>query len=323
MARVSSPTPSSTHEPQAGPLLGVSGSTLAGLGLLAVTAAWGSTFFLLKDVVARVPVTDFLAVRFALAAAAVWLLAPRSVARLSAAERRSGVLLGLVYGGAQILQTVGLHSTSASVSGFVTGMYVVFTPLLGALLLGARIGATVWQAVALATAGLAVLSLQGLAVGPGEALTLASAVLYAAHIVGLGVWSNGRNALGLTVVQLLTLTVVCGAGAAPGGLALPQTAGDWTALVYMALVAGALALVVQTWAQAHLTATRAAIIVTMEPVWAGLFAVLLGGERLGPRVLGGGALVLAAMYLVELGPRGPQDHDVAEEVGGVPHAGPV
>ena len=300
-----------------------SGSTLATLGLLGVTAAWGSTFFLLKGVVERVPVTDFLAVRFALAAVAVWLIAPRSVSRLTSLERRHGVALGLVYGAAQVLQTVGLQSTSASVSGFVTGMYVVFTPLLGAVLLRARIGRTVWVAVALATAGLAVLSLQGFAVGDGEALTLASAVLYAAHIVGLGAWSSTRSALGLTVVQLLTITVVCGAGALPGGIVLPQTGGDWGALVYMALVAGALALVVQTWAQAHLQATRAAIIMTMEPVWAGLFAVLLGGERLGARVVLGGGMVLAAMYLVELGPRRPEDQDVAEEVGGVTHVGPV
>jgi drug/metabolite transporter (DMT)-like permease len=301
----------------------VSRERLAALGLLGVTAAWGSTFFLLKDVVERIPVSDFLAGRFALAAVAVWLLAPRSVALLTPAERRSGVLLGLVYGAAQLLQTVGIQYTSASVSGFVTGMYVVFTPLLGAVLLRARIGRTVWLAVVLATAGLAVLSLQGFSVGGGEALTLASAALYAAHIVGLGVWSSGRNALGLTVVQLLTITAVCGASAAPGGIVLPQTGGDWFALVYMALIAGALALVVQTWAQAHLAATRAAIIMTMEPVWAGLFAVLLGGERLGARVVRGGGMVLGAMYLVELGPRGPGEQDVAQEVGGVTHVGPV
>jgi drug/metabolite transporter (DMT)-like permease len=296
---------------------------LAVLGLLGVTAAWGSTFYLIKDVVERVPVSDFLAVRFALAAAAVWLIAPRCVAALSPAERRNGVLLGLLYGGGQLLQTVGLQTTAASVSGFITGMYVVFTPLLGALLLRARIGRTVWVAVLLATAGLAVLSLRGLAIGTGEALTLASAVLYAAHIIGLGVWSTARTAIGLTVVQLLTITVVCAAAAAPGGVVLPERGADWAALVYMALVAGALALVVQTWAQAHLDATRAAIIMTMEPVWAGLFAVLLGGERLGARVVLGGSMVLAAMYLVELGPRRPGDQDVAEEVGGVPHVGPV
>jgi drug/metabolite transporter (DMT)-like permease len=298
-------------------------SRLAVLGLLGVTAAWGSTFFLLKDVVERVPVSDFLAARFALAAVAVWLIAPRSVSQLTAAERLSGVLLGVVYGAAQLLQTVGLQYTSASVSGFVTGMYVVFTPLLGAVLLRARIGRTVWIAVGLATAGLGALSLQGFAIGSGEALTLASALLYGAHIVGLGVWSSGRNAFGLTVVQLLTITVVCSLAAAPGGVVLPQTGRDWLALIYMALVAGAAALVVQTWAQAHLTATRAAIIMTMEPVWAAGFAVALGGEAVGVRLLLGGSLVLAAMYLVELGPRGTDEPDVAEEVGGVTHVGPV
>ncbi len=299
------------------------GSTLAAFALLGVTAAWGSTFILLKGVVERVPPVDFLAVRFALATVAVALIAPRAVSALTAVERRHGVLLGLVYGGGQILQTVGLQTTSASVSGFVTGMYVVFTPLLGAVLLRARIGRTVWIAVLLATVGLGTLSLQGFSIGGGEALTLVSALLYAAHIVGLGAWSSVRSAIGLTVVQLATITVVCAAGAVPGGLTLPDRAGDWGALVYMALVAGALALVVQTWAQAHLQATRAAIIMTMEPVWAGLFAVLLGGERLGPRVLLGGGLVLAAMYLVELGPRRPGDQDVAAEVGGVTHVGPV
>ena len=308
---------------QHAPARETSQSGLAALGLLGVTAAWGSTFFLLKDVLERVPVTDFLAVRFALAAAAVWVIAPRSVSRLTSLERRHGVALGLVYGAAQLLQTVGLQTTSASVSGFVTGMYVVFTPLLGALLLRARISRTVWIAVGLATAGLGVLSLQGFSVGAGEALTLLAALLYAGHIVGLGAWSSARSAIGLTVVQLLTITVVCGVGALPGGITLPDRGGDWLALVHMALVAGALALVVQTWAQAHLEATRAAIIMTMEPVWAALFAVLFGGEVLGLRVVAGGTMVLAAMYLVELGPRRPGDQDVATEVGGVTHVGPV
>lgn len=293
------------------------------LGLLGVTAAWGSTFVLLKGVVERVPVSDFLAVRFGFAFLAVVVIAPRAVARLSASDVRHAGLLGVVYGLAQILQTVGLQSTSASVSGFVTGMYVVFTPLLGALVLRARLGWPVWAAVGLATAGLGLLSLQGLAVGGGEALTLLSALLYAVHIVGLGVWSRGSDALGLTAVQLGAVTVVCALGALPGGLTLPSSGGDWAVLVYMALVAGALALVVQTWAQGHLTATRAAIIMTMEPVWAAGFAVALGGERLGLRLLLGGGLVLAAMYLVELGPRRAGDQDVAEEVGGVTHVGPV
>lgn len=296
----------------------------ATLGLLAVTATWGSTFFLLKGVVTRVPVADFLALRFVLAALALTVVAPRALRRLDAADRRAGLVLGLLYGLAQVLQTEGLRTTSASVSGFLTGTYVVLTPVLAALLLRSRIAGVTWLAVGLSTVGLAVLSLRGLAVGGGEALTVASALLYALHIVGLGRWSRPGTALGLTTVQLWVVAAVCLVTAVPGGLTPPSTAGDWGSLVYMALVAGAAALGVQTWAQSRLAPTRAAVIMTMEPVFAGGFAVLLGGEVLTVRVLVGGAVVLAAMYLVELGPgQSGSAGTVAEDVGAVTHVGPV
>jgi drug/metabolite transporter (DMT)-like permease len=272
----------------------------AALALLAVTALWGSTFVLLKDTVTRLPVLDLLGVRFLVAAVVATLLAPQAVARLSRSQRRWGVGLGLVYGGAQVLQTEGLRFTSASVSGFLTGMYVVATPLLGALLLRARVPRTTWLAVALATGGLAVLSLRGFVLGTGELLTLASAVLYAVHIVGLGRSSRAGDALGLTVLQLWGAALVCLVGALPDGVQLPGTPQDMVALLYLALGAGVLAMVAQTWAQARLAPERAAVVMTTEPVWAAVFAVLLGGETLGPRVLVGGVLVLAAMYLVEV-----------------------
>lgn len=283
-------------------------ATLALVGLLLVTASWGSTFYMLRGVVARMPAADFLAVRFVLAAVVVGLVvrvaAPRALRALDGTDRRRALLLGGVYGVAQLLQTIGLESTAASVSGFVTGLYVVLTPLLAALFLRARLGGRVWSAVALATTGLAVLSLQGLALGGGELLTLAGALFYALHVVGLGVWSRPGTALGMTVVQLVAISAVCAVGAVPGGLTLPTTSGDWTILVYMAVVAGALALVIQTWAQAQVSSTRAAVFMTMEPVWAAAFAVAFGGESLGPRAVAGGALVLSAMYLVELGSAG-------------------
>lgn len=275
----------------------------ATLGLTAVTAVWGSTFFLIKDVVTVLPVADFLAVRFWVAAVVMVAASWPQLRRLDAAAWRHGLLLGAVYGVAQLLQTWGLEHTSASVSGFVTGMYVVLTPVLAGLLLRTRTPGTTWLAVLLATAGLAVLSLRGLAVGFGEAVTFASAAVYALHIVGLGAWSDRRQAVGLSTVQMLAIATTCTVAAVPDGITVPPDGGVWAAVLYMALVAGAGALVVQTWAQAHLPATRAAIVMTTEPVFAAVFAVLLGGESLGPRVLAGGALVLAAMYLAELGPR--------------------
>ena len=278
-------------------------AALATVALVGVTASWGSTFFLIKIVLEELPVLDFLAVRFAIATAALLVLFPRAVGRLSSNALRSGVVLGLLYGIAQILQTAGLAHTPASVSGFITGMYVICTPLLAAPLLKQSIGALTWCAVLLSLGGLAVLSLEGLSVGYGEALTLVAAVLYALHIVGLGAWSKPADAIGLTIVQLGVITAVCLVASAPDGITLPGSASAWWSVIYMAVVAAALALALQTWAQAHLPPTRAAIIMTMEPVFAAGFAVSLGGEEATVRMLVGGTMVLTAMLLVELAPR--------------------
>lgn len=277
---------------------------LATVALLAMTASWGSTFILIKDLLDRVPTLDFLAVRFAVASLAMLLVAPRALGRLSKESRRHAVVLGVLYGAAQILQTAGLAHTPASVSGFVTGMYVVLTPIFAALLLRTRITGLTWAAVALATGGLWVLTMHGqLALGYGESLTLVSAALYALHIVGLGAWSRPQEALGMSIVQLMVITAICFVATVPDGIVLPPTAGDWVSLLYMALVAGAGALFVQTWAQAHLPPTRSAIIMSMEPVFAALFAVGFGNEHVTGRLLVGGLLVLSAMLLVELAPR--------------------
>jgi drug/metabolite transporter (DMT)-like permease len=276
---------------------------LATLTLLAMTACWGSTFFLIHDLLDRVPAVDFLAVRFAIASAAMLLLAPRAVARLEPELRRHALVLGGLYGVAQILQTIGLGHTPASISGFITGMYVVCTPLLAAAILRTRITRLTWAAVVLAVGGLGVLTLEGFSVGYGETLTLLAAVLYALHIVGLGAWSRPADAIGMSILQCLVITAIAFVAALPGGITLPDRAGDWLSVVYMALFAGAAALLGQTWAQAHLPPTRSAIIMSMEPVFAAFFAVLLGGESITARMLLGGAMVLTAMLVVELVPR--------------------
>ncbi|MGN6783387.1 MAG: DMT family transporter [Marmoricola sp.] len=278
-------------------------SLLASLTLLAMAACWGSTFFLIHDLLTRVPVVDFLAVRFAIAAVVLLLLAPRAVLRLSADRRQRAVVLGVLYGGAQILQTTGLAHTPASVSGFITGMYVVCTPLFAAAILRIRIVPATWLAVLLAVGGLAVLTLSGISAGYGEALTLVAAMIYALHIVGLGAWSRPADALGMSIVQVVVVALICTVAALPGGIALPHRTGDWLSLLYMAVFAAALAMLGQTWAQAHLAPTRSAIVMSMEPVFAAFFAVLLGSESLTWRMLVGGSMVVAAMLIVEVLPR--------------------
>ena len=275
-------------------------SRLAVLLLLAVTAVWGSTFFLIRDLVDHVPSADFLAVRFGIAAVLMGVLFSRQTRSLTRRELALGVGLGVLYAVAQLLQTVGLESTAASVSGFLTGTYIVLTPVLGALLLRDLVPRAAWVAAVIAMVGIGVLSLQGLAMGFGEALTLGSAAVYALHILALGRWSTASTALGLSTVQAAVIALVCLVAAVPDGVTLPGDGGQWASLLYMAVVAGAGALLAQTWAQAHLTATRAAIVMAMEPVFAALFAVLFGNEAVTWRLLVGGGLVLSAMYLVEL-----------------------
>jgi drug/metabolite transporter (DMT)-like permease len=276
---------------------------LATAALLGVTAVWGSTFFLIHDLLTRVPTLDFLAVRFAIASVTLVALAPRALGRLTAESRRQAAVLGCLYGVAQILQTAGLARTPASVSGFITGMYVVATPIFAALILRSRIGRSTWVAVLLAMAGLGVLTLSGFSIGYGEGLIFVAAMIYALHIVGLGAWSEPGQALGMSIVQLMVITVICLVCTAPNGMVLPDQLGDWLSVVYMAVVAGAAAMIGQTWAQAHLPPARAAIIMSMEPVFAALFAVLFGGESATIRMLVGGVMVLAAMLIVELVPR--------------------
>ena len=277
---------------------------LAFLALLAMTAAWGSTFFLIKDVVTRIPVADLLVTRFAIATLALALIAAPRL-DLSRPVLAYGALLGLLYGSAQILQTAGLAHTAASVSGFVTGLYVVVTPLLTALILRRRIPRLTWLAAVLATVGLGVLALHGFTLGYGELLTLVSAVIYAGHIVALGRFSTPETTLNLSLVQLIVITLVSAIAAlwptagTGGGIQLPNNAGDWLIVLHLALVASALTMVLQTWAQAHIEPSRAAVIMAMEPVWAAAFAVALGGETITLRMIIGGLAIVSAMYLIE------------------------
>lgn len=278
--------------------------TLATLALVAVTAVWGGTFVVVQDAVEQMPVLPFLFWRFALAAAVMALLRPGAIGGLSPEKRRHGVYLGLLLGLGYVLQTFGLLHTSATVSGFITGMFVVFTPLIAWVVLRQPIGPAVWLGVALATFGLALISLNGFAMGLGELLTLGCAALFGAHIVGLGQWSTSSDAYGLTVIQLGVVALLSlGASPLQGGMALPPNAGVWAAIVFLALVATALAFLAQTWAQTYMSAPRAAIVLTLEPVFAGIFGVTVGGDALTARILAGGLCIVAAMYVVELGPR--------------------
>ena len=190
-------------------------------GLIGVAAVWGLTFVMVQDAIALLPTMAFLGYRFVPAALLVALVFRRQLRRLSAAGWRAGVAMGVLLTAGYAFQTLGLERTTASNAGFITGLFVVFTPLCAGLLLHKRVDPVSWVGVAVATGGLALLSLHGLSVGRGEAITLLCAIAFALHIVGLGEWSTARDADGLAVIQLTTVALVSAVAAAPDSLAPP------------------------------------------------------------------------------------------------------
>jgi drug/metabolite transporter (DMT)-like permease len=285
-------------------------TALAATGALVfVTAVWGSTFVVVKDVIKTVPPLDFLFLRFALAAAVLLVIRPRALRGLDRTTWRHGLVLGLVLAVGYAAQTFGLQTASASVSGFVTGLFVVFTPLIGAVVLKRKVPRAVWLSVVLATVGLALISLHGFSIGRGELLTVVAAFCFALHIVGLGEWSHRTGAYALAVIQICTVSLVslvlALAKNGQAGITVPHTANAWWAIGVTSLLGTAASFFIQTWSQARIPPVRAAVVLTMEPVFAGVTGVITG-ESLALRGWAGAALVLAAMYLVELAPGSPQ-----------------
>ncbi|MCJ7605471.1 MAG: DMT family transporter [Dehalococcoidales bacterium] len=282
-------------------LAGLKSSTgIAVILLIGVTAVWGWTFISVKDAVLKMPVMDFLAIRFSIAAITLILLRPKTVSRISRRQLWHGIILGAMLGSAYITQTFGLQITSPATAGFITGMAVVLTPIVAWLVMKEKIRAVTWVAVGLETIGLALLSLQGWVFGKGEFLVLICAFCLAGHIVGLGKWTSIHETYGLAMVQVTVAALICLAAAVPGGIMAPPDFTVWTTVFITAILATSVAFVVQTWAQKLISSTQAAVILTMEPVFAGVFTTTIGGEVLTPRTIVGAVCVITAMLMVQL-----------------------
>jgi drug/metabolite transporter (DMT)-like permease len=273
---------------------------LAPWALLTVSAAWGLSFVVMKDAIQRQSVNNFLFTRFSLAVIVMILIRPQTIKLFNKDLLQRGGLAGIFLGLGYIAQTLGLERTGAAITGFITGLYVVLTPLIASLVLKERITKFTWLCIAVATFGLGLLSIRGFSVGIGEMFVLASAILFAAHIIALSKWSSGRDVYAMTVIQLTMCAILAGLASAVEGYSLPPDRGVWSVVIFTAVFATAIAFIVQTWSQAHMSATKVAVILTMEVVFAALFAILLGGERLTLQTAIGGILVVVAMYLIVL-----------------------
>ena len=270
------------------------------LALVAVTAIWGYTFVPVQKAVGAYPLFAFLAVRFAISSLA---LAPFAWAPLRSLPR-SGWLAGLLAGGflaaAYGFQTAGLDLTTVSSTGFITGLYVVFTPILALALFRTPVPAAAWGGVALALVGLALIS--GMPGGSvvGNVLVLANAVAQSCQIVAMERFAPRYDARALTFLQMgvacATFVVIA---VAAGQVEAPDDAQTWYALVVTGVFAGALGYLVATWVQSRATAARAALVFTLEAPFAALFGVLLLSERLGWAGWLGCAVMLGGILLAE------------------------
>jgi len=193
-----------------------------------------------------------------------------------------------------------LTLTTVSNTGFITGLYVVLTPIVAAVILRKNISLVEWFAVLVATVGLALLSLNGFQFGLGEFLVLVSALLFAFHIVGLGEWSKGLDAYALTVLQLGTCAVVTFLASFKSGFKAPPDSGVWWSIIYTAIFATALAFIIQTWAQSFIAPSTVGVILAAEVVFAAGLGIWFLNEPVTLRIALGGLLVLASMYLIIL-----------------------
>ncbi|HKY25868.1 MAG TPA: DMT family transporter [Gaiella sp.] len=270
------------------------------LALVVVTAIWGYTFVPVQEAVAVYPLFAFLAVRFAISTA---ILAPFAWGSLRTLPRQgwmaglgAGTLLALAYG----LQTAGLELTTVTSTGFITGLYVVFTPLIALAAFQTPVPAPVWIGVVLSLAGLLLLSGAPGGSWTGNLLVLGNAVAQSLQIVAMERFAPRYDARALTFLQMsVAFAGFAVIAVAVGQVEAPPDAQTWYALVVTGVFAGALGYLVATWVQSRTTAARAALVFTLEAPFAALFGVLLLSERLGWAGWLGCAVMLCGIVLAE------------------------
>lgn len=273
-----------------------------------VTAAFlfGTTFPLVQDALEDVTPFAYLVLRFAIA---VLVLAPFAyvIVRRDRTDRRTmlrvGAMAGVLLFGGYAAQTVGLQYTTPSTSAFLTGLFVIFTPFVGAVVERTWPARRIVASALVATVGLYLLTGADLALGRGELYTLLGALIFAVWIVYQGSYATRIHPIPFTTLQMATLVVVGIPAAVRQGVGELSPLA-WFAIVFTGIACSSVALSLQLWGQRRIPAARAALILLLEPVFAGLIS-FVDGERLGVPELLGAAVILGAIVIAELGPRRP------------------
>jgi drug/metabolite transporter (DMT)-like permease len=269
---------------------------------------WGATFVVIKDALADVSVVVYLAVRFGIAAVLMAAIYWRSIRQLTWPTAWAGAQIGLFMFGGYVFQIAGLKLTTPSKAAFITGSCVVLVPILLGVFGGRRITPWIWSGALAALGGLYFLAVpsEGLgALNRGDPLVFVCAVMFALHIIFIGrhVPRHSVGALSfLQVATTATLSALLVPIAAAAGWEQPRLVGSGYlifAILLTAIGATVIGFSLQTWAQQYASPSHAAILVSLEPVFAALTSLVVGGERLGARMLFGAALILFGILLAE------------------------
>lgn len=275
---------------------------LADAALIGVTLVWGSTFVVVKGALGGSSPFEFVALRFAIGFITLAAVFPRRLFRLSGSELRAGALIGFFLFLGYTFQTVGLQFTTAARAGFITGLSVLVVPLFAYLVLHHRIGVGVVVGIGLAAIGMYLLSFDGpIAISLGGLLVFCSAIAFAAHIVSISAYAPRFDPISLAIVQAGFVAALAGVVtlAVERPIVLPSSTA-WVGALYTGIVGVAAVLAVQTSVQRFTTPAHAALIFSLEPVFAALFAYVLAGEVFGPLGWVGAALILCGMLIAEL-----------------------
>ena len=269
---------------------------LSGL-LLLVTVVWGWTFVVVRDAVTAYSVLGFLALRFTIASLC---LGPFSFKRLTRGTFVPGAGIGICLAGGYLLQTYGLRHTTPTNSGLITGLFVVFAPVASYVLFRVRIDRVFLLPLGTCLVGtLLLIGESPEAIRVGDGLTLGCAACFGLHIALLSHYAHRHDAIALALAQMLATALLCGLPWLLFESLSSPPVHVWSALLITGVLASAAAFTVQTYVQQRLSATRTAIILTMEPVFAVFFGYLLAGDRLSWVQVIGAVLILVAIVISE------------------------
>ena len=270
--------------------------------LLLVAASWGSTYLVAKELVTPESVVALLALRMLLAAALMAAIVAARRNRITAAELRAGVLLGMILAAVFAFETFGIANTSATNAGLIISLTIVFTPILDSVVSGRRLPGRFFLAATIAIGGVALLASNGVFHTPslGDLLILVAAIIRAIHVTSMFAFTGNKpmNSLHLTTVQLATCAMVFSAVSLFYGDSIPHFIGELdptraVLFLYLVLACTVFAFLVQTWAVRRTSPSRVSLLLGTEPIWAALVGVVIARDNVALAGYVGIALILA------------------------------